>query len=498
MLSNDQYDLVQSNLIGTDITGSNSLGNATGVLISGNSLDNTIGGTTTGAGNTIAYSAGNGVDVDATAGPGNTIRYNSMFGDQEPGIVLGSGAVNAPTISSLSNVGGETTIGGTFVGSPSSRYALDFYSLTSFVNKSYGEGRYLLGSDTVVTNSSGTVSFSVSFATPSEGAAYVTATATDPTAADPQLGTTSPFAFDFGTPTPPTAVIGFTNLTVNEGTPVHFSGLGSTDPNGEPLTYNWSFGDGGTATGSATIHIYRAPGTYTVALTVTDSFDDSSQATGTIDVVDVPPGFVPQAYAAPLTFTPASSGTGFGTSIATVDGNVAVGAPNGDGGAGAVELCDGVPNDDAELTTYNYGQLILSFQEAVGIPGDEFGAAVATDGNDLLVGAAGANGGDGVVYVFDADPLSPTFGMPLATLNDPVAHQGGGFGSAIASDGTDIAVGAPGDAGGHGAVYLFTGQTTSPSFGSFLYEASNPGGSVGSEFGAAWLTARLPRAAATS
>ena len=104
----------------------------------------------------------------------------------------------------------------------------------------------------------GDASFNVSFTTPSEGAAFVTATATDTTAADPQLGTTSPFAYDFGTDTTPTAVIGFTNLTVNEGTPVHFSGLGSIDPDGEPLTYDWSFGDGATATGSATIHIYRA------------------------------------------------------------------------------------------------------------------------------------------------------------------------------------------------------------------------------------------------
>ncbi len=251
LADSDNNDLVQSNLIGTDITGSDPLGNGAGVLIAGSSHEDTIGGTTAGAGNTIAYSAGSGVDVDATAGAGNTIRDNSMFGDQGPGIVLGSGAVNGPTISSLSNAGGQTTIGGSFAGSANTTYSLDFYSMTSFVNRSYGEGRYLLGSSDVTTDSSGNASFRVSFPTPSQGAAFVTATATDTTLDDLQQGTTSPFASDYGSDSPPTAVIGFTTLTVNEGTPVHFSGLGSTDPGGEPLTYSWSFGDGGTATGSS-------------------------------------------------------------------------------------------------------------------------------------------------------------------------------------------------------------------------------------------------------
>ncbi len=353
LVDDDTDDLVQANFIGTDVTVAVPLGNGTGVLIEagldGTSSDNTIGGTAAGAGNTIANNDAVGVGVASTTAVGNTIRDNAMFGDDGPGIVLASGAVDAPVIDSLTTSGGTTTVGGSLVGSPDVTYALDFYSMTSFVSRSYGEGRYLLGSGSVTTDGSGDASFSFSFPTPSQGATFVTATATDTTTGDPQLGTTSSFAYDYGSDTPPAAVIGFTLLTVNEGTPVHFSGQGSTDPGGEPLTYSWSFGDGGTATGSSTIYIYRATGTYTVTLTVTDGFGGSNQATGTMDVVDVPPGFVPQAYEAPLTFTPAASGTGFGTSIATVQGNVAVGAPQGDGGDGAVYLYDGVPNDDAEL-----------------------------------------------------------------------------------------------------------------------------------------------------
>ena len=197
--------------------------------------------------------------------------------------------------------------------------------------------------------------------------------------------------------------------------------------------------------------------TYTVTLTVTDGFGDKSQATGTINVVDVPPGFVPQAYEAPLTFTPASSGTGFGTSIATVQGNVAVGAPQGDGGAGAVELYDGVPNDDAESTTYNYGELILPNPRLRLIPGPGRTRRATTSARPSPPTATTFWSGrpartGATAWFLSSTPIRSArhFGTLLATLNDPVAHQGGGFGSAIASDGTDIAVGAPGDAGGHG------------------------------------------------
>jgi PKD repeat protein len=41
----------------------------------------------------------------------------------------------------------------------------------------------------------------------------------------------------------------------------------STDPQGEPMSHEWDFGDGGSASGAFTTHRYTAPGTYTVRLT---------------------------------------------------------------------------------------------------------------------------------------------------------------------------------------------------------------------------------------
>ena len=85
--------LIQNNLIGTDLTGSVGIGNGDGVLIDGSSANNTIGGAAAGAANTIAFSTGIGVDVDASAGTGNDIRLNAIFSNTGLGIDLGGDGV---------------------------------------------------------------------------------------------------------------------------------------------------------------------------------------------------------------------------------------------------------------------------------------------------------------------------------------------------------------------------------------------------------------------
>jgi PKD repeat protein len=68
---------------------------------------------------------------------------------------------------------------------------------------------------------------------------------------------------------------------------VQLGSTGSSDPDGSIVSYAWNFGNGETATGTATQFNYTTPGTYTVTLTVTDNRGASTATTETI-VVDPP------------------------------------------------------------------------------------------------------------------------------------------------------------------------------------------------------------------
>jgi len=76
----------------------------------------------------------------------------------------------------------------------------------------------------------------------------------------------------------PTAVISATPLSGPAPLSVTFSSGGSSDPDGDPITYSWNFGDGGTSTQANPSHPYGSTGTFTAVLTVTDSKGAFSKA----------------------------------------------------------------------------------------------------------------------------------------------------------------------------------------------------------------------------
>jgi hypothetical protein len=67
------------------------------------------------------------------------------------------------------------------------------------------------------------------------------------------------------------------------GTTIAFSGQALRDPDNDPLTYAWEFGDGGTATSATPSHVYTTIGSFTPKLTVSDGKHTVS-ASGTVTI----------------------------------------------------------------------------------------------------------------------------------------------------------------------------------------------------------------------
>jgi subtilisin family serine protease len=90
-------------------------------------------------------------------------------------------------------------------------------------------------------------------------------------------------------PAPPVAVAksnvpqGQAPLTVN------FDASGSSDPQNYPLTYAWSFGDGGVAASVSPSHTYQNHGTYSATVAVNDGHNTTTSSPIQITVSAAPP-----------------------------------------------------------------------------------------------------------------------------------------------------------------------------------------------------------------
>ncbi len=78
---------------------------------------------------------------------------------------------------------------------------------------------------------------------------------------------------------------------VSGGSPltVRFSSAGSNDPAGSPLSYRWTFGDGGTSTEANPSHTYTARGRFTAQLTVTNTAGKTGTANVTVTAGNTEP-----------------------------------------------------------------------------------------------------------------------------------------------------------------------------------------------------------------
>lgn len=93
------------------------------------------------------------------------------------------------------------------------------------------------------------------------------------------------------------------SFTANGAGPlgVTVNGASSTDPDGDTLTYSWTFGDGGTATGATATHTYAAAGPQTIGLTVDDGRGGSNSTSQVFTVVADPDPSTPTVVSGQVT-----------------------------------------------------------------------------------------------------------------------------------------------------------------------------------------------------
>lgn len=73
---------------------------------------------------------------------------------------------------------------------------------------------------------------------------------------------------------------------------VSFSSAGSFDPEGQELSFHWTFGDGGIATVPNPIHLYTQPGLYTVRVSASDGANTTQSDILTVSVGNIPVGAI--------------------------------------------------------------------------------------------------------------------------------------------------------------------------------------------------------------
>ena len=246
--------VIQGNFIGTDATGTLRMGNqGPGISVNANNL--TIGGTSPGEGNVIAYNgAGNaGGIVVFFFTSGNAIRGNSIHDNLGTGIDLGccggadgvtandpgdadlggNGLQNFPVLSAVTH-GANTIVDGRLGSAPSTTYDLDFYANPACATfpREFLQGETYIGSGQVTTDGSGNGSFHVTTLASTPAGSRISVTATDPAGNTSEFSQRLPFSVSArsGPPAGGTSIV-ISGTNFNPGATVTVGGVAATGVN---------------------------------------------------------------------------------------------------------------------------------------------------------------------------------------------------------------------------------------------------------------------------
>ena len=206
---------------------------------------------------------------------------------------------------------------------------------------------------------------------------------------------------------------------------INFDASKSTDPQGQALSYAWTFGDGSTGTGATIAHTYQDHGTYRATAVVSDGHNATTSSPITISVAPAPPsvqqlslpinvlGVAPTSATAtvaasdrenlPLTYsilTPPSVGS------ASIDANSGMitytmgGYPSATTDTFTVQVANVGASATATVSvTLNSDPLLMNQWHIQNVGQNAFASTLPVAGNDMNVTAAWTAGysGKGVI-----------------------------------------------------------------------------------------------------
>ncbi len=229
------------------------------------------------AGNTVTTVTENVKASDRTSA--GIVPFSDSVGVVEGTFTVGSGGVIPPV---GVNTPPTAVVGGPYVGAVGNAIAFtaagssDAGGSIAAYSWSFGDGTSSTVANPFKTYSAAgvfPVTLTVTDDQGATGSAATTATVTSaPTPVNqlPQARANGPYAITTGTP-----------LTMSSG--------GSFDPDGSLVSYQWTLGDGRTASGAAPTVTYATAGTYSITLTVTDNLGATASSSTTVAVTTAVP-----------------------------------------------------------------------------------------------------------------------------------------------------------------------------------------------------------------
>jgi len=418
--------LVAGNRIGTAADGIDALGNSSdgiGVVYNGFSVytppsEITVGGTAAGAGNTIAFNGGRGVNV--VSGSQITILANSIFANGALGIDLGGNGVtlnhvgseagpngyqNFPVITQAIAGTNVTQVAATLNSLSDGAYTLSFYASTVADPSGYGQGEFYLGSTVVQTDASGNATVTVDLPVGTLAGEVLTATATD------AEGDTSEFSLAV------TLTQGTTTIMASPTISTQASETGNGVVGTAVLSDTASIGGGDNPTGAVAFTLTLPNGTTVPEGSVTITGDGTYAAPDTVMATQVGTYTWLATYAGD-SLNNGAVDNGADESLTTVRASPTISTQASESGGGVVGTA--VLSDAATITGSYQGSGTITF------------SLTAPDGSTTTVGSPVTVSGDGSYA-----PSTTVLATEVGTYTWQASYSGDSLNNGAMDDGTN-------------------------------------------------------------